>query len=103
MPYHGWDSVCLIASKVSLNQVHYWQLVLSTAEPGLGLCKLPPHIQQVFSSLHDLLRKTLQGACWHCFYVWFLTQHAPAECCAIDCNLECNCSVCYRASYFILL
>lgn len=44
-----------------LNHVHYLQLVLSTAEPGFVLCTLSPHIQQVSSSLHGLLRKTLQG------------------------------------------
>lgn len=46
-----------------LNQVPYLQLILSTAEPGFVVCTFSPHIQQVSSSLHDLLRKTLQGIC----------------------------------------
>lgn len=46
-----------------LNQVPYLQLILSTAEPGFAVGTFSPHIQQVSSSLHHLLRKTLQGTC----------------------------------------
>lgn len=55
---------CLPLSHQSfLKQVPYLQLILSTAEPEFVVCTFPPHIQQVSSSLHDLLRKTLQGTC----------------------------------------
>lgn len=54
---------CLPLSQQGLlNQVPYLQSILSTAEPGF-VCTFSPHIQQVSSSLHDLLRKTLQGIC----------------------------------------
>lgn len=83
-----------------LNEVHHLQLVSRTAEPGFVLCTLPS--QQVSSSLHDLLRKMLQGT-WLALLVWFLTQCALAGCCAMDCNMEWNCYVCYTAYYLIVL
>lgn len=57
----GLGSDACLSHQGLLNQDHCLQLILSTAEPGFVVCTFPPHVQQVSSSLRDLLRKTLQG------------------------------------------
>lgn len=95
LAYRHFDISCLARATIGclplshqgfLNQVPYLQLILSTAEPGFVVCTFPPHIQQVSSSLYDLLRKTLQGTCL-ALLLWFLYP----VCCGLSPGVQLFC------------